>query len=914
MNHTLCTVLFTSALATSALAVGCSSQSDSSNEAASPAGDDAGAVTGQADAGAVIAHGDAGAVTGQTDGGAARQPVLNEGEYSAQAFAYQDPHDTGFNPLGSARTGLLRFEAMAYVADDSDAGAWVVGDSKEDGGTSTIAPNPVGAGNTPVWAGSGNFTDDGHADLVVVSYQGDNLYVTVSMNAGSAPLEQVQSLPPLTVANLVPGAVKAAIGDFDGDGRDEIALAATSSNGAGWVRVYDDATAGFALLNEVQTIASGRADVDLAAGNFDADPAAELAILHVGKASNDVSISVIDDATAGFAVRKTIPAASLLPSNGAGSGQFQIGGLLRAGHLDPGTQDDLFVMLESQDQSDNGGGLYFTRAIVRDVSGTAGLTTLEGLADAVDAPYGAGTLAHPFDAALADLDGDGVDELYVTYRQAGGGDNSDGTEAWELAQWVPGNEFATWPSTSRGLGTVDGGEADAAQVGTWQDAGADGSEPAGPGIIHIATLDTGYGGSSMVRMAVADDNGLVGEGVTVALTKGSSAPITSVQVTGSMITEANDTHGSWMLTISAPTHSSESFASAKAPLVAGGDFNNDSLKVRYTGNHWTTLANPTPLVVIAAPPVKDGISQNAAVSGTSYGEQDSTETDATNEVGATYTTTLSFQKAIDLPEIGEIGSAGVSANLSNSFTDTSTVSSIVDTGTVFNEAYPDNCIIFDGVLHVSYSYEIVGASDPSMVGQLMTIDVPVAVKTYKWTLGYYNAKLPPGAVAIGSETLGQTVGDPSSYPSAGQADMLLKAVGGWESAPMTVGQGGGSNTVTINVGTASTTGESNAVSGNFVGSGDPSSFETIENDIDWNVSFAGFGYSQSYSYDQDAAYSITVGKTTQYQGTVGDISDAADYNNYAYDFGLFVYNFKHPQGPTFAVVNYWTSNLAPGYN
>jgi hypothetical protein len=911
MNHTILTVLFTSALATSAFAVGCSSQFDSSSEPASPAGDDAGGVTGQADAGAVIAHADAGSVTGRTDGSATQQPVLNEGEYSVQAFAYQDPHDAGFNPLGSARTGLLRFEAMAYVLDDSDAGAWVVGDSKEDGGTSTIAPDPVGAGNTPVWAGTGNFTDDVHADLVVVSYQGDNLYVTVTMNTGSTPLDQVQSLPPLAVPNLVPGAVKAAIGDFDGDGRDEIALAATSSNGAGWVRIYDDATAGFALLKEVQTIASGRADVDLAAGNFDADPAAELAILHVGTANNDVSISVLDDATAGFGLLKTIPAASLLPPKGSGSGRFQSGGLLRAGHIDPGMQDQLFVMLENQDLSDNGGGLFFTRDIVRDVSGNADLTTLEGLADTVEVPYGAGTLVHPFDAALADLDGDGVDEVYVAYLQI-----TDATEAWELAQWVPGREMTTWPPPmSQTAGMTAGTDAGATMVDPVRDVGSDADGSADP-IIHLATLDTGYGASSMVRMAVADDNGLVGEGVTVALTQGnSSAPITSVQVTGSPVTKATDTHGSWQLTIGAPTHSPGSFGSAKVPLVAGGDFNADSLKVRYTGNHWTSLANPTPLVVIAAPPVKDGISQNAAVSGTSYGEQMSTETDATNEVGATYSTTLSFQATASFEHLGDVFSAGVSGTMSNSFTDTSTASSIVGTGTIFNEAYPDNCVIFDGVLYTSYSYEIVGSSDPSLIGQLMTIDVPSAVKTYKWTLGYYNAKLPPGGITIGSETLGQTVGDPSTYATAEQVNDLLSAVGGWNSAQMSVGQGNATNAVTINVGTATTTGESNDVSGNFVGNGDkPSSYEDIENDVDWNVSIAGVGYSQSYVYNQGYAYDITVGSSIQYQGTVGDISGADDYNNYAYDFGLFVYNFKHPKGPVFVVVNYWTSNLGAGYN
>jgi hypothetical protein len=49
------------------------------------------------------------------------------------------------------------------------------------------------------------------------------------------------------------------------------------------------------------------------------------------------------------------------------------------------------------------------------------------------------------------------------------------------------------------------------------------------------------------------------------------------------------------------------------------------------------------------------------------------------------------------------------------------------------------------------------------------------------------------------------------------------------------------------------------------------------------------------------------------RGTVGDIADGDDYAEYHDDFGLFIYNFTHPSGARFQVIDYWTENLGSGY-
>jgi hypothetical protein len=86
---------------------------------------------------------------------------------------------------------------------------------------------------------------------------------------------------------------------------------------------------------------------------------------------------------------------------------------------------------------------------------------------------------------------------------------------------------------------------------------------------------------------------------------------------------------------------------------------------------------------------------------------------------------------------------------------------------------------------------------------------------------------------------------------------------------------------------------------------------TITNADAWGVSIAGAGYDSSTAVSGTGIYEVTVGAATSYEGTIGDIKKSADYAEFHYDFGLFVYEFAHPAGPHFQVINYWTSNFGP---
>jgi len=815
------------------------------------------------DAGSEHAGGGAGGDNGSAAAGQATghlDPKLNEGEYNVAAFGYQDTQPQGFNPLGRDRFHLLRLEETAFVLNGGDGGFYL--DDAQHGLTRSPLGSALSPANAqPVWTGSGNLDDDGNAELVLLSYGASAITVTVGDNDGNKPLAKTRSFS-VPHGGATAGSIKAALGDFDGDGRQEIALAATAGQ-AGWVRIYDDAAANFALVKEVLTSTNGQGDLDLAAGNFDADSSSELAVLRVGSNTDDVNVSLFDDAEADFALLNTIPAQALLPGEGAGNdySRWLSGGIVRAGNVDGDQQDELYVLLSHQDvDSDGTGNVNVEGRVFDKLATTPTLLASPGVPNGEQYPQK--SLERPYDAAFADMDGDGVDELYTVHIGI-----DAPTYAWYLSQWLPSENPSSW------------------------------NQP-----VSYRKLDTGYNPIAFGRLAVISGDELAGETLIVALKNtGSAYPLRTLRILGEASVQANDEHQSFALDIPAAEPTAISYPSSAVPLVAGGDFDNDNLQVRYTGNKWQSLASPRPIAVLAAPPLNAGINQGEDASGTAFGKEALRGSASTDELGASYGTTMSFDSSTltDLigGPLGGLASASISKSVERAFAYSETTSVIESYSTSYASAYPDDCIVFQGVLHTSYEYEVTTSSEPDAVGRKLTIDVPVAVKTYKWTLGFYNDKLGQDGVQIGAETLGHAVGDPASYPSAKDRDQLLGKYSGWRSEQVSVGQGNGENSVSISLSNETTTASTN----------------TITNDDSWGVAVAGLGYSESRAVTGTTVYEVTVGSATNYEGTVGDILESDDYLNYSYDFGLFVYQYQHPKGPRFQVVNYWTSNLGPGF-
>lgn len=795
---------------------------------------------------------------GDGDGG---DLEVNQGEFSIEAFEIE-LDNPGWHPLGVSRLGLIPREEVAFLVGSSSN--WIRDDQASESARVTFA-HPTPPGSTPIWALAGNFDDDGHAELAALHYRNEqgaqNIRLTISDNAGPEVADVLSVIAHIDIphAGVAMGAIDAAIGDFDGDGWDEVAVASSGEGTDNWIRVFDYVKGELVLLADADaTVLDLRLDAKLAAGNFDDDAADELAVLAFGPELNAVTLVIRDDLDADLAVIGQVSTASLLPPSGneAEAAAWLSGGFLRAGNVDADEQSELFVLL-TQHGSD-AGGLTVMSSVIDDVTGTAKDIGGPNLSSAKF--HTPGTLDHPFEAVFADTNGDGIDELYI-------------------AQLGSREEFFDWVLT-RWVGPDDDSFNDE---------------------VNRVRLGEQYNPSSIARMTVVDGDELLGDGLLFAVSEGGvSRALLTVDIHAQPIIDADDVAHGYELADFVAQDSAEEVGAGTVPVVAGGDFDNDSLQVRYTGERWLSLPAPRPLVVLAAPPIKDGISQNVDSSETVFGTETTRETSATEEVGTTYGVGLSFETATLTGMLGTFGAAAsvsFQRSLESHFASSETRTQVTTRGLSYGTSHPDDTVVFQGVLYTSYAYEIISATDPSVIGDRMTIDVPTAVKTFKWTIPYYNQNLPSGVPAIGQETLRHTPGDPSTYPTPQQRDRLSEQFGGWQSQQVTVGQGGNVSAAIISVGTQTTN----------------TSTSSISDSQGWGVAIAGAGYQESRTVGETKLFEVTFGSATTYQGVVGDIRERAEYEDYAYDFGVFVYNFEHPSNLRYQVVNYWTANLAPGY-
>ncbi len=332
-------------------------------------------------------------------------------------------------------------------------------------------------------------------------------------------------------------------------------------------------------------------------------------------------------------------------------------------------------------------------------------------------------------------------------------------------------------------------------------------------------------------------------------------------------------------------------ADRKDPTLALGELDDDGLILEYADEHWTTTLDPRILVAMATPPVVDGISQNYGKTGSAYGTEVSQGTGESHEVGSTAGVTVS----VEAGDPFGIFKATASASFSHEFSQTQTQTSMTTYGTSYAGAYPDDVVIYEAIKYDNYKYKIVSHPDSEKVGQNITIDVPRVSLIYKESVEHFNAHNGESA-DIGSETFKHIPGALWSYPTVVERNKLLQDHNGWKSGdtPVPVGQGGGTTSVSLNLAEESTTEES----------------RTMGFEVSAGFAVGGVGFEASYGAFETEVFSITVGESTEYEGTVGDIVESEDYEKFNYAFGMFVYNFKRSDYEGYQVINYWAQDYA----
>jgi hypothetical protein len=803
-------------------------------------------------------------------------------EYTVAAFGYHDPNPADFNPLNGEAVLLRRDETAFFASTGSGVyGGFAFDDAGQSFNDLQASPAGALAGITDLFdVTSANVDDDPNIEVVAVGNTANGLAIRV-VDSDAHGVFDGQGGFSITDQSFTHAQVRAA--DVDGDGRAEILIVGETASGV-VARLYDDATANFKLLAEVYS--GPGLEIAAAFGNFDADPQPELALLV--DEGTDVKLTVLDDAKAAFKPLEQLSNTSLgLPATWTTYGLR-----LETGNFD-GTdiQDEIAVLVDGYDtggdQSASGNLNGVQLAYVDDalagfvtsgkqqVLSTAGSWVRNGTNYRASAGWSWQTLA-------TDSNGNGTAEIFLLGQTI----DDSGARAWTLSALLSGQD----------AGATKAGAAPAADGGT----NAGGGSPTGSNSWLTGgtsvTLAKGLpsGTSASLTVAAGRDANCQPQGPDCG------ADLMVALVNGGALTPY---HVSAIIPTGQTKYSLSSAALAAPALpvlngvawAIGGDYDADSLRVRFTGQKTPELTNPKPFVVLAAPPAKAGISQDYGDTTSSYSVQSGLATSDMQAYKMSQSVTLSADVAIPETMISFGASASVGRALETSNTTTTTTSY----GTSYSATYPDNVVIFNGTLAMRYQYVVTGGnstSDP--VGTRFTVDVPVGSRIYKWNVDNYNQFVGSDGPQISSDILPQTVGDPSTFPTPDQRDAILNRNlnSSWAQGLSTVGFDNSHSGLKIQLSTEAT------------------SEQALTYSVGASASL-GLLFTATYSqtYDSTSSYSISVNQDTEYDASVGDISAQDDITNWGYSWGMFVYPTTLAHGQPIQVVQFWTQDLGAGY-
>src|SRR5665213_3029700 len=291
------------------------------------------------------------------------------------------PTGATYQPISvlNGATALTGYSAMPF--------ATTLTPNKGNITTTDIAAKVDFAGTNPVSVAIGDLDGDGKPDLVVANYAGNTVSVYRNTSASGSITAASFTVKVDFATGVYPSSV--AIGDLDGDGKPDLAVANFSGSTVSVLRN----TSGSGSI----TPSSFAAKVDFAVGtdpqiivigDLDGDGKPDLAVVNAG--NNTVSV-----------LHNTSGSGSITAASFAAKVDFATGNYPQSvaiGDLDGDGKPDLAVA----NYSDN------TVSVFRNTSASGSITSAS-FAAKVDLATGAG----PYGVAIGDLNGDGKPDLAV---------------------------------------------------------------------------------------------------------------------------------------------------------------------------------------------------------------------------------------------------------------------------------------------------------------------------------------------------------------------------------------------------------------------------------------------------------------------------------------------------------------------
>jgi hypothetical protein len=333
-----------------------------------------------------------------------------------------------------------------------------------------------------------------------------------------------------------------------------------------------------------------------------------------------------------------------------------------------------------------------------------------------------------------------------------------------------------------------------------------------------------------------------------------------------------------------PNHNSQT---PRFPTLLPVDVDQDGAVLSYSATDYKLVfSEPIVLAALAAPPTKSGIGQNIAGSYTAFGNTSTTTSE--RERSVTFSASVSVGVNLD---------GGLLTQSEFTLRDTLKAAATRTQGTayelsktiLFTSAPTEDLVVFTSVPVDQYTFTILSHPDPTLVGERVVVQYPREPVTMQAERGFFNNAVPNNAVRIDETVFQHKIGNLASYPTNSQKNALLGLNNGLQVGPIGVGQGGGSTEVTLQVGTAISTGGALAIG--------------YERNVE--ATAGGVLVGVSIGVEAERTWRITSGQSTTYTGVVGAI-DAANFAANRYSFGLFTYVHRDPRTQQqFQVLNYW---------
>jgi hypothetical protein len=697
----------------------------------------------------------------------------------------------------------------------------------------------------------------------------------------------------------------AAVGDFDGDGREETAVvwvntADTAHNKELSLTIIEDSLAAtpFAVTTSVVTLQGDVQSLALATGDFDGDNQVDVAIGVVTSTQGKVLFARNDKGafTLDAAGTKT-----LAPTVANGTGMSLS---LRAARLDTDAGAELVAVVNEPFKL-NGNDAGAVRWIAYDDAKagyaqltTGGVSAGPGLPAAVEA-----------EAAVGDIDGDGLDEIVlgglgayhqdcapydnvaVAFDDAAHGFATLGGTSWTEI-WNDCDDASPFRIRWAPVRTlnVDLDDEQEILVGNrifddWKSSQTFKPLRALPQSAFVQKHDAGFIDRSTTAVATGD---FTGDGIDdVMVYSQDRAALTVLE---------NKTPG-----VAAPAGSLPSLAPTKStPVVwkSSSDpqnavllpvnVDNDSMSLRRASfEHKLVFTQPIVIAALAAAPCQDGIGQNTDACVTTYG------TATSSTVGKEQVLSVSAGISVGIKVTGgEItqSEASVKATVKTTASMSTGSSSTISRSVTFTSGPMEDSVVFSTVPYDQYEYTVLTHPDAKMVGATITVSVPRAPIVLIAERGFYNDAIPVDGLKIDENVFRHTPGDIATYPT--QADVIkmqTQNASVLTNGPFSVGQTG-STSFQLDVGSEYSSGQKLALD-----------YE-IEAEATVATVIGGF----SVGAGVESSLTVTSGRSTSYSGTVGSISDRAAFANNLYSYGIFTYVQKDAgTGQQFEVVNFW---------